>query len=485
MVATTDRPQASTDDPALDTALPAIEETVEEMVERHNLPGVALGIVRDGGLAWFRGFGFADYESERAPDEHTLYRIGSITKTFTATAIVRLRDEGRLGLDDPLVAHIPEFAAARSRFGPIEEVTLRRMLTHRSGLMGEPPLPHWETLTFPTMAEILASLPGVEVSIEPDSAFKYSNLAFSLLGEVVTRVCGTPYTEYVRREILAPLGMEETTFALDERQRARLATGYNPDVFAHPTVPAPHPLIDGMASAGQLYSSVHDLAAWIAFQLRAYAEKGEGDVGERGGAPLGRRSLAEMHRPLYMEPNWSAGYCLSWMALRVGDNVYIGHGGGIHGFVTQILFNVERRTGAIALTNGIGPSGEVAVAALERLLAADAEQAKKRRGRATPAAVPAELRRFLGYYVGAMGGPPLHVEYREGGLRVVMPAVGSAPPPPPMRLEPTAEPHVFMVKNLRYAGEPLTFRTDAEGNVTGLAASGFPYKKLVPAGSRD
>jgi len=125
------------------------------------------------------------------------------------------------------------------------------------------------------------------------------------------------------------------------------------------------------------------------------------------------------------------------------------------------------------------------VAALARLLAADAEQAKKRRGRATPAAVPAELRRFLGYYVGAMGGPPLHVEYREGGLRVVMPAVGSAPPPPPMRLEPTAEPHVFMVKNLRYAGEPLTFRTDAEGNVTGLAASGFPYKKLVPAGSRD
>ena len=490
MTTTTDRPETAANDPTLAGVLPEIQQTVDDLVERHNVPGAAVGIVRDQRLAWFGGFGYADFEAERVPDEHTLYRVGSITKTFTATAIVQLRDAGRLGLDDPLVKHIPEFAVARNRFGPVEDVTLRRMLTHRSGLMGEPPLSHWETLVFPTMEEILASLPNVEVSIEPDSAFKYSNLAFSLLGEVVTRVSGRPYVEYVHEEILAPLGMTETAFALDDRLRAQIATGYNPDIFAHPTVPSPHPLIDGMAAAGQLYSSVHDLAKWLAFQLSAYdadapvGAHGDGAHGDgaHGRAPLRSGSLREMHRPLYMEPGWAAGYCLAWMAMRRGDNVYTGHGGGIHGFITQVLFNAEHRTGAVVLTNGISPAGEIAAEVLERVLAADKERQMQRRPRTRPAAAPEELRRYLGFYVGAMGGQPLRVEYRDAGLRLVMPAAGSAPPPPPMLLEPAEQPHVFTVKNLRYAGEPLTFRLAPDGSVTGFSASGFVYKRLVEAG---
>ncbi len=168
-------------DTVLAGVLPAVEEKIEEQVERYRLPGVAVGIVRDQELAWSGGFGFADIEGEQLPDEHTLYRVGSITKTFTATAIVQLRDEGRLSLDDPLVRHIPEFGAARNRFGSIEDVTLRRMLAPRSGLMGEPPLSHWETLSFPTIEEIIASLPRVDVrssrtppSSTPTSPTRYS-----------------------------------------------------------------------------------------------------------------------------------------------------------------------------------------------------------------------------------------------------------------------------------------------------------------------
>jgi CubicO group peptidase (beta-lactamase class C family) len=491
MTTTTERP-TNTDDAALTDALSGIQQAIADLVDQYHVPGAAVGIVREQKLAWFGGFGFADFEAERVPDEHTLYRVGSITKTFTATAIVQLRDEGKLGLDDPLVRHVPEFAAARNRFGPIEEVTLRRMLTHRSGLMGEPPLSHWETLVFPTMQEILDSLPNVEVSIEPDSAFKYSNLAFSLLGEVVARVSGRPYVEYVRERILAPLGMEESAFALDDRLRGQMATGYDPDIFAHPTVPAPHPLIDGMAAAGQLYSTVHDLATWIGFQLGAYEQ--DERVGAHGGAPrhgggswdgsapLPPRSLREMHRPLFMEPGWSAGYCLAWMALRRGDNVYIGHGGGIHGFITQVLLNAEHRTGAVVLTNGISPAGEIAVEVLERVIAAEQEGEWRRRPRPRPTATPEDLRRYLGFYVGAIGGQPLHVEYRDGGLRLVMPLAGSAPPPPPMLLEPADQPHVFTVKNQRYAGEPLTFRLADDGTVTGFSSSGFVYKRLVEAG---
>jgi D-alanyl-D-alanine carboxypeptidase len=203
-------------DRVIEAVAPRLETRVAQIVAQSGVPGVSVGVVRDQELAWSAGFGYADVAEKRRPDEHTIYRVGSITKTFTATAIMQLRDDGKLGLGDPVVRHIPEFAAVRNRFGPIEDVTLRRMLTHRSGLMGEPPTRHWETLDFPPMERIIDSLGQVEVVIPPDSAFKYCNLAFALLGEVVTRVSGRPYARYVQEEILAPLGMASSTFELTD-----------------------------------------------------------------------------------------------------------------------------------------------------------------------------------------------------------------------------------------------------------------------------
>ena len=189
-------------DSVIESVSEALERQVREVFAEHHLVGVSVGIVREGELVWKRGFGYADLASGRRADADTLYRVASITKTFTGTAIIQLRDEGRLDLDDPVVRHIPEFAAVRARKGRVEGVTLRRMLCHHSGLVGEIPGDHWETLRFPAMEEMLAALPDVEIVLEQDAAFKYSNLAFALLGEVVSRVSGQPYTEYVRAQIL-------------------------------------------------------------------------------------------------------------------------------------------------------------------------------------------------------------------------------------------------------------------------------------------
>jgi D-alanyl-D-alanine carboxypeptidase len=473
MTISVDADRAAGGDAALAKALPGIRERIEEQFERSGLPGAAVGVVRDQALVWSEGFGLADVERGLPPDEHTIYRVGSITKTFTATAIVQLRDEGRLRLDDPLVLHIPEFAAAQNPFGPIEDVTLKRLLTHHSGLMGEPPLPHWETLLFPTIEEIIASLPRVRVSIEPDSAFKYSNLAYSLLGEVVARVAGVPYVEDVHARILGPLGMAESAFSLTEALRPRMATGYSYSAFSDVSDPAPHPLISGMTSAGQLYSTVADLARWIALQFRTDAP------GRDAGGVLAGRSLREMHRPVYLEANWTVGHCLGWRAMRSGENVYLGHGGGIHGFITQILFNQERKLGAIALTNGVGPAAEIALEVMERVVAEDAK-APKRSAR-TAGAIPAAWRAYLGYYVSPLGGPPIQVEYRNGELLLISPPAASGPALPPTRLAPTEEPHIFTVLNNRYAGEPLTFRVAADGTVTGFVASGFASTRLLEA----
>lgn len=462
-------------DHVMDSVAPKLHDRIANIVAERGLPGAAVGVVRDQELAWSAGFGFADIGAERRPDEHTLFRVGSITKTFTATAIVQLRDEGKLSLDDPLTHHLPEFGAVRNRFGTVEDVTLRRRLTHRSGLVGEPPHGHWETLTFPSMEEIIASLPQIEVVIPPDSAFKYSNLAFALLGEVVTRVSGRPYVDYVRTAILAPLGMTSSAFALTDTLRTRMATGYDPHPFEDEQSPSPHPLINGETAAGQLYSSVHDLARWIALQFRTEAPAREETQVLKG------PSLEEMHRPLYMEPGWNAGYCLSWMAIRRGENVYLGHGGGIHGFISQILFNKPHRTGAIALTNGSGPGApEIAVETMEMLMTA-ANEAPRPAPRQRPVPTPPEWKRFLGRYVPPRGGIPLQVECRQGALVVTLPAPPAMPAPPPTHLEATDRPHVFLAKDGRWAGEPVTFRLAEDGTVAGFDATGFPFRKLVEA----
>jgi D-alanyl-D-alanine carboxypeptidase len=457
-------------DAVLDTMTPKLNDRISQLVAQHRLAGVAVGIVRDQELVWSAGFGFADLATERRPDEHTLFRVGSITKTFTAAALMQLRDAGKLQLDDPIVRFLPEFAAVRTRFGTVEDVTLRRLLTHRSGLMGEPPLSHWETLNFPSIAEILETLPQVEVVIEPDSAFKYSNLAFALLGEIITRLSGRPYVDYVHTEILEPLGMTSSTFELTDMLRSRMATGYNPHPYADEATPSAHPPIRGMTAAGQLYSSVHDLSKWIALQFRTETQA------QGGTQVLSGRSLKEMHRVHYLEPGWDFGYCLAWMAMRRGENVSLYHGGGIHGFLTMVSFTKRQRLGVIVLTNMTGHTAtfDITVEILE-LLSAKEKETTKTVPLSKPIPTAAEWKPFLGRYLGTLGDP-IHVECRAGVLLLTTP---SFPSLPPARLEPTDQAHIFLVRDGRLAGERLAFRYALDGTVIGFTAGGFAFRKCT------
>ncbi len=463
-------------DPVLNAMTVKLHSRISQLVDQHGVTGAAVGIVRDQELAWSAGFGFADIEAERQPDKHTLFRVGSITKTFTATAIAQLRDEGKLKLDDPIVRHLPEFGAVRARYGTIEDITLSRLLTHHSGLVGEAPLPYWETLHFPSIEEVLATLPEVEVVIEPDSAFKYSNLAYALLGEVIARVSGRPYVEYVRAEILEPLGMTSSVFELTEELRPRMATGYDPHPFEDAPKPSAHPMFNFQTSAAGLYSSVHDLVRWISLQFRTEAPTRKGAQVLRG------PSLSELHRAQYMEPDWNFGYCLSWRGMRRGENVFLGHGGGIHGFLTGIFFNKLHRTGVIVLTNmgGGDGAGAIALEMLDRLSEAEKETIKKAPHR-KPMPTAEEWEPFLGRYQSALAGL-VHIECRDGRLVLVDPPTPPLPSRPPTPLEATGQNHVFLVKSGDMAGEFLTFHFAADGAVTGFTAAGFPFRKLVEAG---
>ncbi|HUA35635.1 MAG TPA: serine hydrolase domain-containing protein [Candidatus Binataceae bacterium] len=441
----------------IDTVLPRLTDRIHQVMTQQGVPGVSVGIVRDQELLWSGGFGYADLASSRAMDADTIFGIASITKTFTATAIMQLRDKDKLALDEQVTKYIPEAKKVRCRHGSIRDLTLRRLMTHRTGLVGETPTGHWSNMTFPSRAEIIAMLPKIEVVFETDATFKYNNLAFVLLGEVIARVSRRSYRDYIRRQILEPLGMESSGFDVSN---PRNATGYMPERYQDAPAIAPDPPTNGYIAAAGLRSCVTDLAKWISLQLRGGAD---------GGAPqvLSAKSLSEMHRISFVEPGWLAGYGLCWMASRFGENIYMHHGGSVPGFLSMVAFNKPHKLGVIVLTNKQGnvASGTIAFEALEMLVG----EVKKEISAPASTPAPENLKPLLGRYTGLPAfGALFHIEWRRGGLHLVIPPDPYLVPLPPVAMIATDKPNVFIVREGRFAGEPLIFEFDADGNVAGF-----------------
>jgi len=474
----------------LSAAADAVQRQAAAFIKENALPGAVVGIVAGGepnaALAWSEGFGWGGGTSEAsetggpALDADTLFRVASITKTFTATALVQLRDAGKLHLDDPLVQHVPEFAAVTNPFGPVEDVTLRRVASHSSGLVGEPPLDHWISLRFPTRAEWLASLPGVRVAIPPGSAFKYSNLGYTLLGEVIERITGQAYVAYMHDEVFAPLGLTSTVYELTDGLRPRAAAGHMAHPYEDDAEVAPPSPLNGMAAAGQLWTTVRDLSRWISAHLRATLGANDGvDASSPGGRLLlAPRSLYEMQQACYVEPGWVGGYGFGWRIIRRGDRVYHGHGGSVPGYRSQILFDAALKVGIVVLIDGVGAADALATSLMDTL-ADQVQAADTPRVPSRPTPTPAAYRPFLGqYHMRHVGDATFRIEYRSGSLRLDDGGASPFPGAPPTTLEPTAEPTVFVVRGGRYAGETLTFRVADNGRVMGFRASGFDFIHL-------
>src|SRR5690242_13999170 len=168
-----------------------------ELQRRERIPGVCAAVVRPDRAPWLASVGQAT--SGVAAGAATQFSLGSITKTFTATLVLRERDAGRLDLDDPVAAHLDV-----PRHGGL---TIRRLLSHTSGLQREPPGDVWDTLEMPTAAELVAGLAEAEAVSAPGRRWHYSNLAYALLGEIVARTAGVPWAEALARDLLRPLGL--------------------------------------------------------------------------------------------------------------------------------------------------------------------------------------------------------------------------------------------------------------------------------------
>ena len=450
----------------IDRLAPKLESMVAAFVKEHRLPGVAAGLVHGNELTWSFGYGFADVEDRRPPDARTLYRIASITKTFTGTAILQLRDEGLLSLDDPVIAYVPELRGGDSGVAPIDRVTIRGLLSHESGLLGDPPGADWATAEYEGLfARTVERVHEIGVRIPPFTLSKYSNLGYQILGEVVARTAAMPFQDYVTHNILEPLGMSSTVFEpLPPELAERLATGYAARWLSDELPLArENPIV---WAEGGLISCLEDLSRWISFQFR---ENG----GERAGAQvLAGSTLREMHTPRYLaNETWTEAFAVSWYAVRRGDVIWTQHSGGLYGFITNVCFRAEERLGAIALLNGNAEAADLAMDLAELALT---EIRRIAEPAVPPAPMPETFAPLLGLYLIVEESLVIRLEWRDGRLELRDP---DSPEWHPV-LEPTDDPGVFVIRGFRQSGELAVFEHDSHGRVRAMKMGPETLRRL-------
>jgi CubicO group peptidase (beta-lactamase class C family) len=292
------------------------------------LPAIAAAVHRDGEPIWERAIGLADVEGEVEATPDTQFRVGSITKTFTAAAVMQLRDAGKLDLEDTLDRHV-EGAAYRP--------SIRRLLSHVSGLQRETQNDSWLTLRFAPPDELLDTLEQAELVLPSGARFHYSNLAYALLGIVVERVSGMPYTDYVRERLFEPVGLTRVSF----EPEPPAAKGY----LAQPYADGVWDTIDvetgAWIAAGQIWGTVGDISRWGAF------------LADPDESVLATSSAEEMRsvQAIADHERWLSGYGLGLELRRDGDRILAGHGGSMPGFIARLYFSAKEKIVTALLTN--------------------------------------------------------------------------------------------------------------------------------------
>ncbi|MBT8488347.1 MAG: beta-lactamase family protein, partial [Gemmatimonadetes bacterium] len=250
-------------DPEVQAQIALFSAWMEGQIEIRGLPGAAVGVVAGDDLVWARGFGHADIESDRAMEADTRFRMASHSKLFTATAIMQLREEGKLRLDDPVVEYLPWFEHEKASLDD-PPITIEHLLTHSSGLPREAGS-HWTDFEFPTADEVRALMPYRQAPFSPEVRWKYSNLAYTIAGMVVEEVSGMSWADYLQANIFDPLGMTASSVDVPDPQ---LATPYGSRMPDGSRMIYPFVDARGMAAATGLTSTVEDMARFVSAQFR-------------------------------------------------------------------------------------------------------------------------------------------------------------------------------------------------------------------------
>ncbi|MHB8468865.1 MAG: serine hydrolase domain-containing protein [Gaiellaceae bacterium] len=430
--------------PAPEPLVAELERLVRKEQRSKRLPSVAAAVVRNGEVIWDCAVGAADVAASREATPDTQYRIGSITKTFTAAAIMQLRDAGQLDLEDTLDRHIAAAAHAP---------TIRRLLSHTSGLQRETHDEGWLRWRFAPAEELVDTLAQAEQVLPPGARFHYSNLAFALLGVVVERASRIPYVEYVHERLLRPLGLSRLGFdAAEPAAVGYLVQPYVEGVWAPAAVET-----GAWIAAGQMWGTVGDLARWAAFLAVPDEEV------------LSQRSAQEMRvlQSLDDHERWTAGYGLGLQLLRDGERILAGHGGSMPGFIAGLAVSPADKIGAVALTNSSGARlGELVLKLIAETVERWPVPPEPWRVEDAP---PDEILPLLGIWF--LEGDQAILRWRDGTLELRFPDLPEWRPSSVLRREAD---DLWRTESGSEQGERLRVERDAGGNVERLVWAGYP-----------
>lgn len=356
----------------LAASFPELRRRVEAFAATEELPGLAVGVVVDDALALFVGVGATAPDGGAPIGEHTVFRIGSLTKLFTATVLLGLRDGGALTLDDPARRFAPELDHVVYPTGDARRITIRDLLLHASGLPRLGSFDYTDPVDAPTRAEIVGSLDRFALRRDPGANYEYSNLGYMLLGLVVEGAAGEGYAKVVERMLFAPLAIDHAAWS-PQQAGERLAHGHKRQRGGF--VRQDHWNLGAGAAAGGLYLDTADLARFAALHLSAWPPRDAADDG-----PVRRASLREMARLAHyqgMSVDPSApelevrvsGRGLGWGVTQdCRFEQILSHHGGTEGYTSAIYLLPQRGVGVVLLANVAGaPLGRLATELLEGL----------------------------------------------------------------------------------------------------------------------
>jgi CubicO group peptidase (beta-lactamase class C family) len=431
-------------------ALRVFDHWVQTKATEREQPGLSIGIVRDQELVFAKGYGYADLNNRMPATPQTLYRVASITKLFTATSVMQLRDAGKLRLDDPVAKHVDWFRL-RSAKGEVP-IQIWHLMTHLSGLPRESAMPYWNTKAFPTRDQMRTMLASQDAVYPPATKWKYSNLAVSLEGEIVSKLSGMEWSEYVTEHVLKPLGMA-ASLPLPRANSFGLAAGYGSRVTGQAREIEEFTDCKGIAPAASLATNVEDLARFVSFQFK-------GDPGV-----LKLSTLEEMRRPHWVQPSWASGWGLGFSLRKLGARTLASHGGSLRGYRTSVAFDAESKIGVIVLTNSNDGNPDLYVDKAFQMVA-PALVPEKEKFPAKP-----EWEKYKGTY--RWKASELVIDVIDGEL------VGYAPDAEDpldarVRLEPVGE-HRFRMLTGTSLGELAVFDVDANGRVNKVTAGAYYY----------
>ncbi len=406
-------------------AVRALEGWLQREVRAKRLPALSIALVDDQTIVWARGFGFADPAKKIPATAATVYRVGSVSKPVTALALMLLVQAGLIDLDAPVNRYLPDFQPVNPHD---KKITLRQILSHRSGLVREGPVGNYFDTNSPSLAATVKGLNGIKLVYPPEKRTSYSNAGVAVAGLVLERTQKTPFAEHMRRALLEPLGMRHSGYELTPELKKHLAAAtmwtYQGREFEAPTFAM------GARPAGNLYSTVLDLGQLLRFLFA-------GGRTADGKQLLKRETLESMYVPQFVKPGEKTGFGISFFVSEFEGKRRIGHGGAIYGFATELAALPDDKLGVAVIASmdvSNAVTRRVADVALRQMLAVrqgkplppidetrplEPERARKLAGRYEAGEKAVELQESFGrlYYWPLQGG--MRMEVRALGKKLI------------------------------------------------------------------